>query len=190
MSIVVNVITKYKSYLVSDGRLTNPLTNEVMDENTQKIFSINANVDIGAAGDKGLAMAIIDAVRESSEPQDDVEVISDKVISIAKCLYPKFQCSARFIIAGFDSSRTIQSVRITVPEFSKEINTCESDNGLCFNCLFCKEPQNSYAIYYKKYLGNQTLSHDQKILMSIIEYISDAANNDSSINKNISYHII
>ena len=184
MSIVANVVCRYGSWVVYDGRGRNSITNEILSESIKKAVMLNERVCVAYTGTLEVAQSILEIVQNSSSKNETSDEVFEKIkIIIKKSDIPK-GCNTSFLVTGKNSDGKMASYTIKtdlteqslIPDEKHPFSFAVLSTG-CFNLSLPKYFLNS--VEKSKCLSNVAIVDAMK------KFCCDVADMDDSVNKNL-----
>jgi hypothetical protein len=178
MSIVINLVSKSRSWIMSDGRAVGAENSDIKSENIQKFTKLSDRLIVGYTGNYNIARYVIEELRKSeirlSFPVESiVKQIDDKLNSL------QFENGdhVQFVVTGLSSNGYFASATCGRP--GKEIGYYYPDEKLRDVILYNRRSGN-----LDKYVERSRRNYvgDKAIMEAMKRLIEDVSKHDLSVN--------
>lgn len=185
MSIVANVVCKYASWVVSDGRGRNSTTHEIISETIKKAIMINKNVCVAYTGTLEVANGVLKILRSvpiESEPSDR---IFEMITQILENSTIDMQSATSFLVTGVNGNGDIASYTIGT-NLAKQSLIPKDEQQFSFAVLSSGNFDLSLSKYVLDEIESSKSVSNTGITNAIKRFCNDVADLDDSVNKNLS----
>ncbi len=167
MSIVANVVCKYASWVVSDGRGRNSTTHEIISETIKKAIMINKNVCVAYTGTL------------------EVDRIFEMITQILENSTIDMQSATSFLVTGVNGNGDMASYTIGT-NLAKQSLIPKDEQQFSFAVLSSGNFDLSLSKYVLDEIESSKSVSNTGITNAIKRFCNDVADLDDSVNKNLS----
>lgn len=184
VSIVLNLVSRNRSWIMSDGRAIG--ANQ--SENIQKFRVIHPLLCIGFTGTLEYARAVLDAFSKAVPPNEilSIEPSSDLICQISATLMKKTHTRAQFLVTGISKEGCLGTITISSDNTRKYL--LPSAESLSFAQL-----GNPFHLDFGKYLSKHRIGAtdlDTMIEKSLAHMVQDISTVDETVNRNTYFHVL
>lgn len=185
MSIVANVLCKYASWVVYDGRGRNSTTREITSETIKKAEMLNKNVCIAYTGTLEVANGVLGIVRAFSNGREPSDEVFNKTVKVLRRSSICSDATTSFLITGIDSNGDIASYTIKT-DLTSQILIPKDDTQFSFVVLSTGNFNLSLSEYVLSAIKTSSNISNVRIVNAMKQFCCDVADLDDSVNKNLS----
>ena len=184
VSVVLNLVSKNCSWVISDGRALGTRQSETV----QKFHVIHPLLCIGFTGTLEYADAVLDTFSKTI-PSDkilSIEPSADLICQISAKLMEKTHTRAQFLVTGISKEGFLGTI------------TVSSDNKCKFlipgeGSLLYAQLGSSVQLDFGKYLNKYRIGAsdvDTMVEKSLVNMVQDISKADETVNRNTYFHVI
>ncbi|MBQ8396657.1 MAG: hypothetical protein IJX53_00485 [Clostridia bacterium] len=191
MSIVVNVFTQNKSYVMADGRAMDHNAETIVDEIAMKIIVPIKNIGVGITGNGSIARGILGRLQRLNLNTSDIDLVFEQINKLTQEAQKELNCIFEFnmIITGISSANEIISYSYNARDFSYSRNK-HSGDGYSYIIHTDIYPEESFHDM-SNHLGRTNYkSNEEWIIESMEKYIYETSLVNKYVNTNVRQLII
>lgn len=185
MSVVLNVLSPFCSWVAYDGRALRD--GEIINESQEKAIMINRNICVGFTGNLGFAQQIIRNLKErvagiADMRSDLVTIAIRELLSIA---LKQSSCvlHTNFLVTGINKDGKLATY--TLGPDSPVQTYIPSKGELMYTTLHSSGNRLDFSPYIQRKVQNDVLAEDS-VISGIYEYIADVSRVDPTVNDHVS----
>ena len=184
MSIVANVLCKYASWVVCDGRGRNSITREITSETIKKSEMFNKNVCVAYTGTLEVANGVLRIARGFSNGREASDAVFDKIVKVLKKSSICSDATTSFLVTGINSNGDMASYTIKT-DLTSQILVPKDDTQFSFAVLSTGNFDLSLAEYVLSEIKASKNISNVGIITAMKRFCCDVADLDDSVNKNL-----
>ena len=184
MSVVANVLCKYASWVVYDGRGRDSTTRKITSETIKKADMFNKNVCVAYTGTLEVANGVLELVRSVSTGREFSDEVFDKLVKVLKKSSICNAATTNFLVTGINSNGNIASYAIKT-DLTSQILIPKDDLQFSFAVLSTGNFDLSLQEYVLNEIKTSGNISNVGIVNAMKKFCCKVADLDDSVNKNL-----